>query len=58
MYSYVLYYYIEKSGFNAVSAYLLFFFLTWVLYFLNVYWFDSMWWCSTRYWCNYIPKDH
>ena len=26
MYSYVLYYNIEKSGFNAVSAYLLFFF--------------------------------
>ena len=25
MYSYVLYYNIEKSGFNAVSAYLLFF---------------------------------
>ena len=24
MYSYVLYYYIEKSGFNVVSAYLLF----------------------------------
>ena len=43
MYSYVMYYNIEKSGFNAVSASLVYYVtISWKLFFITVEWMNDV----------------